>query len=392
MTHKVGIGVIGMGWMGQLHSRSYLQIRRRFPESGIDPQLVICADDVEARAKQAQSTMGFGEAVTDWRRVVDHPEVQAINITTPNQMHLEIVAAAAAAGKHIYCEKPVGRYPEETAEIESIARKAGVLTFVGYNYRWPPMVLHARQLIRDGKLGELTNYRGRFLIMYGSNPLSQLTWRFDRKLAGYGTLADLTSHLTDLAHYLVGPIKRVVSNCRTFIKERPLPVPGRGTHFSLGKPGDPTGEVTNEDYTGALVEFRDGCQGTFEASRTIFGPKCENAFDVYGTTGALSWNYEQLNELQIYLPGEDGIHEGYTRLLTSDRYPYQANFVPGDANGIGYDDLKVIEAFEFMKSIAAGEPGQPGFAEALAVAEVQAAMIRSWETGSWEEVKSLRKD
>ena len=109
-----------------------------------------------------------------------------------------------------------------------------------------------------------------------------------RKLAGYGTLADLTSHVTDLAHCLVGPIKRVVSDCRTFIKERPLPVPGRGTHFSLGKPGDATGEVTNEDYTGAPVEFQNGCQGTFEASRTIFGPKCENAFDVYGTAGAVS--------------------------------------------------------------------------------------------------------
>ena len=114
-----------------------------------------------------------------------------------------------------------------------------------------------------------------------------------------------------------------VSDCRTFIKERPLPAPGRGTHFSLGKPGDPTGEVTNEDYTGALGEFQNGCQGTFEASRTIFGPKCENAFDVYGTTGALSWNYEQLNELRLYWPDEDGMHEGYTRLLISDRYPYQ---------------------------------------------------------------------
>jgi predicted dehydrogenase len=390
VAHKIAIGVIGMGWMGHVHSRSYLQIPLRFPESDIEPRLVICGDDNERLAQQSRATLGFGEATTDWRQVVDHPEVQAVTIAAPNHLHLEIVRAAVEARKHVFCEKPVGRSPEETAEIESLVRKAGVLSGVGYNYRWAPMVLHARQLIRSGKLGELTNYRGRFFAMYGSHPSSQLSWRFDSNLAGYGVLSDLVSHSIDLAQYLAAPITRVVSNRHTFIEERPLPIPGRGTHFSLGKPDDPTGKVTNEDYMGALVEFGNGVRGTIEASRTIFGPKCENAFEVNGTEGALGWNYERLNELQLYLPGEDGLHDGYTRLLAGDKYPYHGNFNPGDGNCIGYEELKVIEAFEFLQSLTKGDQGQPGFSEALAVAEVQAAMFRSWETGRWEDVQSLR--
>ena len=392
MRHKIGIGVIGMGWMGQVHGRAYRQIPLRFPDAGIEPRLVICADDVEARAEQAAKTLGFEESTTDWRRLVEHPEVRVVTIATPNHLHLDIAGAAAGAGKHIFCEKPVGRSPEETSQIEAAARRAGVLSFVGFNYRWAPLVVHTRQLIAEGKLGEINHYRGRFLSMYGSNPRSRLTWRFNRELGGYGAVTDLMSHVVDMAHSLIGPVKRVVANHDTFIKQRPLPTPGVGTHFSLGGADDPAGEVTNEDYTAALVEFANGAQGTFEVSRTIFGPKCEMAFELNGTKGAVGWNFECLNELDLYLPGEDGLHDGYTKLLAGDKYPYHGNFNPGDGSGIGYEDLKVIEAYEFLRSVAAGEQGKPGFGEALAVAEVNAAMVRSWESGGWEDVTSLRKD
>ncbi|RME59049.1 MAG: gfo/Idh/MocA family oxidoreductase, partial [Caldilineae bacterium] len=349
-------------------------------DSGVQARLVICSDNVEARARQAQAQLGFEQWTTDWREVIGHPDVQIVNIAAPNFLHKEMVAAATAAGKHVFCEKPVGRGPEETAEIARLAREAGVMSFVGFNYRWAPMVQHCLNLIQEGALGTLTHYRGRFFSMYGSNPYGMLTWRFKQDQAGLGVLGDIMSHVVDMAHMLVGPIKRVVSNRHTFIQERPLPIPGQGTHFSVGKPGDPTGPVENEDYVSALVEFENGVQGTFETCRAIFGPKCEMAFEVNGTAGAAKWNFERMNELELYLPGQDGIHDGYTNLLGGPKYPFHGRFNPGDGIGIGYEDLKVIEAHQFLMSVAEGKQRAPSFEDALRLAEVQAAMVRSWES------------
>jgi predicted dehydrogenase len=392
MKHTLGIGVIGMGWMGMVHSRGYRQANDRFHESGVRARLVICADDVESRAREAQERLGFEEWTTDWRQVIDHPQVEIVNIAAPNYLHLEMVRAATAAGKHVFCEKPVGRTPEETAEIERLAREAGVLSFVGFNYRWAPMVQYARQLIEEGRLGTLTHYRGRFFSMYGSNPQGLLTWRFKADQAGLGVLGDIMSHVTDMAHMLVGPIRRITSTRRTFIRERPLPRPegtrGQGTHFSLGKSGDPTGPVENEDYVGALVEFENGVQGSFETCRAIFGPKCEMSFEVNGTEGALKWNFERMNELDLYLPGADRVHDGYTTLLGGPAYPFHGRFNPGDGIGIGYEDLKVIEAAQFLLSVAEGVQRAPSFADALRLARVQEAMIRSWGSGAWEEIST----
>jgi predicted dehydrogenase len=391
MAREIGIGVIGMGWMGMAHSRAYRQIADRFYDSDIVPRLVICADDAPARAQRAQVSLGFHHSTTRWQDVIEHPDVQVVNIAAPNYLHLEMVRAAAAAGKHIFCEKPVGRTPDETAEIEWLARQAGVMSFVGFNYRWAPMVQYARELIAQGKLGRLTHYRGRFFSMYGSNPLGLLTWRFQSERGGLGVLGDIMSHVVDMARMLVDPIRRVVSSRHTFISERPLPVPGQGTHFSLGQPGDPTGPVTNEDYASALVEFENGVRGTFETCRAIYGPKCEMAFEVNGDRGAANWNFERMNELELYLPGEDGLHDGYTRLLGGPRYPFHGRFNPGDGIGMGYEDLKTIEAHQFLLSIVDGVQRAPSFADALALAAVQTAMLRSWESGKWEAVPDLRR-
>lgn len=390
MTKRIGIGVIGMGWMGQAHSRSYNAVRARYPDAPIQADLVICADDVAARAASCQHSLGFAEATTDWRAVINHPDVQVVNIASPNYLHLEMAVAAAAAGKHVFCEKPVGRSPQETAAIEYAARKAGVMSFVGFNYRWAPMVQYAKRLIEEGRLGTLTHYRGRFFAMYGSNPMGLLTWRFQRDYAGLGVLGDIMSHVTDMAHMLVGPIAQVVSHRHTFIKERPRPIPGEGTHFSVGRPGDPTGPVENEDYVSALVQFSNGVQGTFETCRAIFGPKCEMSFEVNGTKGALKWNFERMNELELYLPGEDGLHDGYTTLLGGPKYGDHGRFNPGDGIGIGYEDLKVIEAYNFLRSIAEGKQRAPSFADALALANVQAALERSWSSHTWETIPNLR--
>jgi predicted dehydrogenase len=197
---RIGIGVIGMGWMGQAHSRAYNQMADRYYDSGIRPRLVICADDVASRAERAKEALRFEECTTDWHAVINHPDVQVVNVASPNYLHLEMVREAAAAGKHIFCEKPVGRTPVETVEVEYLARKAGVMSFVGFNYRWAPMVQYAKRLMDEGKLGNLTHYRGRFFSMYGSNPMGLLTWRFKTELAGTGVLGDLGSHVIDMAH------------------------------------------------------------------------------------------------------------------------------------------------------------------------------------------------
>ena len=387
MARNIGVGVIGMGWMGCVHSHSYLQQAVRFPDLEISPRLVACADEVEARGREAARRFGFARWHTGWREVIADPEVEIVNIAAPNRMHLELVEAAAAAGKHIFCEKPVGRGPDESAAIHRAAAAAGVITWVGFNYRWAPCVRHLLSLIGEGVLGELTHYRGRFLVGYASNPHGVLSWRFDQDDAGFGALGDLFSHAADMAHLIVGPIARVVGNRQTFIAERPLPTPGEGTHFSI-KEGGATGPVTNEDYVGALVEFAGGAQGSFEVCRVIQGGLCEMAFEVHGTRGAARWNFERMNELQLYLTGESPNSNAYTTLVSDPTMPFHANFNPGPAVGLGYDDLKVIEAHEFLRSIATGKQGEPGFAEALAVAQVQRAVKRSWESRTWEEVVS----
>jgi predicted dehydrogenase len=388
MSQVTGIGVIGMGWMGHVHARAYRQVPDRFPETGLRPRLVVCADDVRARAEDGRSRAGFERSTTDWREVLADPDVQVISVTTPNHLHLEIVQAAAKAGKHVFCEKPVGSSPRETALIAQAALEAGILSWVGFNYRWAPLVQFSKKLIADGTLGRVTHYRGRFLVDYGSDPNGVLSWRFQRELAGSGTLGDLMSHVVDSALMLAGPIRRVVGNRRTLIAERPLTAAGQGTHFSTGSLG-PKGPVTNEDYVGALVEFTEGAVGTFEVCRVAKGHGCEMAWEVDGTLGSLKWNYEWMNELTIHLPDGHLAHDGHATIQAGPQHPYFSAFYPGPANSMSYEDLKVIEAFEFLKSVAAGQQGQPGFLDVRRVAEVLAAIERSWSSHRWDDVELI---
>jgi len=388
---EIGVGVIGFGWMGQAHSRAYRDIPVYYGDSGIRPKLAAVADNVPARLDLARDNFGFGWGTLDWHELIDRDDVDVVDITAPNALHQEIAEAAAAAGKHIFCEKPVGISPEATAAIERAGRHAGIISGCGYNYRWAPLVQYTHQLIVDGRLGELTHYRGRFFSMYGRDRLGLLSWRFIQDEAGYGVLSDIMSHAIDMAQYMCGPIRRVVATKETFVKERPLPVPGSGTHYDRGKPGDPTGAVTNEDYVGALVEFENGVRGTLEADRSIFGPQSSMAFELNGSKGAASWDHETLNQLQLYLPEEQPT-DGFIEVLGGGSFPNQGAIVPGGGNSIGYEDMKLIEALEFLRSVEAGRQHQPGFVDALANQSVAAAMARSFASERWEDVTSLRLD
>ncbi len=388
---RIGIGVIGFGWLGRAHSRSLLRIPTLFPERDFEPELVVCSDAVPARVEEAVGSFGFARGAGDWHRVIDDPAVDVVFIAAPNMLHLELIEAAAGAGKHVFCEKPVGGTPAQTVRAERAVRRAGVISGAGYNYRWAPLVRYAAQLIADGELGQITNYRGRFFSMYGCDPLGLLSWRFKLDEGGHGVTSDLLSHAVDLAHMLIGPISRVVGTTATFIPRRPVAVAGGGTHYGRGAPGDPTEAVTNEDYAGMLCEFANGARGSFEASRTIVGPESQMAFDVHGTKGAAAWNLERLNELALYRLTDD-LGSGYTTVYGGERFPYHGNFVPGSANGIGFEDLVVIEDYEFCRSVAEDRPHDPGFEAALALVSVQAALLESARTGSWEPVVSLRED
>jgi len=390
MRKRIGVGVIGLGWMGQAHSRSLRRIPMNFPERTFDPDLVICSDLLPLRGDEAVAAFGFRATTTDWRAVVDAADVDLVVVTAPNALHVEIVEAAAAAGKDVLCEKPVGGTPVETARAEAVARKAGVITGVGYNYRFAPLVQHARQMIEAGALGDITAYRGRFFSMYGNDPLAVLSWRFQFDEGGYGVTTDLLSHSVDLAHFLIGSVDSVVAQKATFIADRPLPA-ATASHYDRGAADDETGPVTNEDYVGVLCTFAGGARGSFEACRAFVGPESQMAFEVYGTHGALAWNLETMNELRVYLR-EDSPTTGYRTVYGGDRFPYHGQFVPGNANGIGFEDLIVIEDYELCSSVVERRPHHPGFEDALAYVSVQRAVLRSCETGGRETVTSLKDD
>lgn len=387
---RIGVGLVGFGWLGHAHSRSILRIPTLFRERGFDAVPVVVADPVAEMREEATASFGFRRATAEWQEVIADPEVDVVYVAAPNMLHVEVVEAAAAAGKAVFCEKPVGGTPAQAARAERAATAAGVASGVGYNFRWAPLVQHARELIEGGELGEVTNYRGRFFSMYGSDPMGPLSWRYLVEEGGYGATSDLLSHSVDLSRMLIGSISRVVGTTETFIRERPVPAgphAGRGA-YGRGGADDPMGEVTNEDYAGMLCVFENGARGAFETSRSMIGPESQMAFDVYGTEGALSWNFERMNELRVYRRG-DGLDTGYMTVFSGDRFPFHGSFVPGSANGIGYEDLVTIEDYEFLRRFAAGEEFSPSLRDALAWAEVQDALLRSNESGSWEDVKPL---
>lgn len=387
MSTRIGVAVLGLGWMGQAHSRSVLRIPSLFPERSFQPELVVCADTEASRRDRAVQDFGFQRAVEDWHEAVAAPDVDAVWVTAPNMLHVPMIEAACAAGKAVFSEKPIGGKPEQTVAAYRAAQAAGVHTGVGYNYLWAPLMLHARELIAAGELGEITHYRGRFLSMYGSDELGLLTWRFMLDQAGYGVTSDILSHSVSMAQFLVGDITEVVGMRHTTIPQRPLPT-GAASHYGRGNPDDPKGDVENEDFASMLCRFENGATGTFEVSRTTVGPESQNAFEVYGTKGALAWNLERLNELQYYRKTTDP-SSGYTTIFGGDRFPFHGAFVPGQANAIGFEDLVATEDYAFLEAMATGSRFSPGFREAVDVVSVQQALINSWDSRTWEPVRDL---
>ncbi len=292
---EYGIGVIGMGWMGEAHSSAYRNYAVKYAHTGIKPKLIICSEILEERAKVACEKFGFETYSTNWRDVVDNPKVDIVDVTAPNALHLEIVEYALSKGKHVNCEKPLGAFPSDTLKAYEISRNAKSQTFIGFNYRWVPVVQKAKELLSSGAMGKIYHYKGSFFSCYAADSRSCYSWRFEKK-NGLGAITDLLSHVIDMAHFLVGDIESTQGYLRTFIKERPEASQG-ASHYAKALDNAPMREVSNDDYVGASVKFKNGCVGFLDASRVFYGPTSRHCFEIFYEKGSILWNFEEMNTL-----------------------------------------------------------------------------------------------
>ncbi|MEV0481544.1 Gfo/Idh/MocA family oxidoreductase [Streptomyces sp. NPDC050508] len=380
MVTSLGVAVVGFGWMGRVHTQAYARVPHHFPQLTVRPQLVTVAEEVPGRAEQAAEQFGFASTTRDWREVVDDPRVQAVSITAPNFLHREIGVAMAEAGKHIWIEKPVGLSTADASAVSDAVTKAGVQGAVGFNYRNAPAVEAARDLIASGELGTVTHIRVRLFSDYAAHPDGALTWRYELERGGHGVLGDLASHGADLARYLLGDITSLAADTAIFLPQRARPTGATAGH-ALATGGE-LGPVENEDYVNCLLRFASGARGVLEACRVSVGEQNNYGFEVHGTKGAVFWDFRRMNELAVSR-GTTYQDQPVTTVYVGPGDGEFGAFQPGAANAMGYDDLKVIEAYRFLRSVAEGTPYGATLPDAVRSAAVLDAMVRSVETGTW---------
>ncbi|XUL92358.1 Gfo/Idh/MocA family protein [Streptomyces galilaeus] len=380
MVTSLGVAVVGFGWMGRVHTQAYARVPHHFPQLTVRPQLVSVAEEVPGRAEQAAEQFGFASTTRDWRKVVADPRVQAVSITAPNFLHREIGVAMAEAGKHIWIEKPVGLSTADASAVSDAVTKAGVQGAVGFNYRNAPAVEAARNLIASGELGTVTHIRVRLFSDYAAHPDGALTWRYELERGGHGVLGDLASHGADLARYLVGDITSLAADTAIFLPQRARPTGATAGH-ALATGGE-LGPVENEDYVNCLLRFASGARGVLEACRVSVGEQNNYGFEVHGTKGAVFWDFRRMNELAVSR-GTTYQDQPVTTVYVGPGDGEFGAFQPGAANAMGYDDLKVIEAYRFLRSVAEGEPYGATLPDAVRSAAVLDAMVRSVESGGW---------
>jgi predicted dehydrogenase len=380
VTRELRVGVVGFGWMGQVHARALSRLLQHYPDAPLRPRLAVVADNApDDRTQRAAAAFGFEHVVTDWRELVTHPEVDLVCVTGPNFIHRDVAVAAAGAGKHLWVEKPAGRDAAETAEIAAAVEAAGVQAATGFNYRNVPAVDRAREIVASGRIGSVEHTTVRFLADYSADPDAALSWRFRNEFSGSGVLGDLVSHAADLVQHVVAPIEELVVDRATFIAQRREAVPG-AMHYEVGA-GD-LGDVENEDYVSALLRLRDGSRGILESSRVAVGEQNTYGFEVHGTRGAVAWDFRRMNELRV-CAGQNHLNAFYATEYAGPGDGELAAFQPGTNNPIGFDDLKVVEARRLVESIATGKPVGATIQDALRAAQVVDAMITSSNERKW---------
>jgi predicted dehydrogenase len=380
MVRTVGVAVVGFGWMGRVHTQAYVRVPHHFPGLSVRPELVTVADEVPGRAEEAAEQYGFSSATRDWRTVAADPRVQAVSIAAPNFLHREIGVAMAEAGKHIWIEKPVGVSAEDARAVSDAVAKAGIQGTVGFNYRCAPAVAAARELIATGEIGTVTHVRVRLFSDYAAHPQGALTWRYERERGGSGVLGDLASHGVDLARFLLGEIAALTADTAIFLPQRARPTGATAGHARAA--GGEPGPVENEDYVNCLLRFASGARGVLEACRVSVGEQNNYGFEIHGTKGALFWDFRRMGELGVSR-GATYQDQPVSTVYVGPGHGEYGAFQPGAANSMGYDDLKVIEAHNFLRSIADNTPHGATLVDAVHSATALDAMSRSAEQGTW---------
>ncbi|RXZ84776.1 gfo/Idh/MocA family oxidoreductase [Paenibacillaceae bacterium] len=385
---NVKVGMIGYKFMGKAHSNAYRALPMFLPDAPRPEMKVICGRDA-AGVEQARAQFGWDEAETDWRKLIARDDIDLVDINTPSDAHKEIAIAAAEAGKHVFCEKPLALSLEDSRAMLAAAEKAGVKHMVGFNYRFTPAVLLARKLIEEGRIGEIHHFRAWFLQDWIMDPDFPLVWRLQKEIAGSGSHGDLGAHLIDLARYLVGEFSEVIGMSETFIKERPLPETMTGLS-AKGSKDAPRGQVTVDDATLFMTRFENGALGSFEATRFAAGHRSTNAFEINGSKGSIKFDFERLNELEVYFASDDADVQGFRRVLATDPvHAYMDAWWP-PGHTIGYEHTFTHEVHELMTAIREDRQPVPNFVDGVKCQEVLEAVDLSIEERRWVKLSELQ--
>jgi predicted dehydrogenase len=335
---EIGVGILGYAFMGKAHSNALKKLPyMMYPPVAI-PKLVAIAGRNKEAVTEAARRYGYQKAYTDWKEMIDDPDVQVFDNSGPNNVHVEPNVYAAKAGKHIISEKPLGRNAEECYEMWQAAKKAKIKHQVAFNYRFVPAVRLVRDLIDTGKLGRIYHFRATYLQEWITDPDFPMIWRLDAKQAGSGSLGDLGSHIIDLARFLVGEPKTLMAKTGTFIKERP------------GAKGKKE-KVTVDDAFEAVVEYQNGAMGTLEATRFAPGRKNFNTFEINAEHGSVRFNLENMNVLEVFMRDQDKNVQGFTQVLVSEsHHPFWKNWWP-QGHIIGWEHTFVHELHHFLDAI-----------------------------------------
>jgi predicted dehydrogenase len=391
MKPSLGVGMVGYSFMGAVHSHAWRTVQHVF-DVPVEPAMVaICGRD-ESATTHAATKLGWQSVETDWRALIARPDIQIVDICAPGSSHAEIAIAALAAGKHVFCEKPLATTVDEAehmAAAAATAQAAGVLSMVGFNYRRVPALAQARQMIADGRLGVIREVRAAYLQDWIADPDFPLVWRLKKEEAGAGALGDIGSHIIDAAQFLLdSSIVGVSGLLETFIKERPL---GRMTEGLRAQSTDGTQEmglVTVDDAALFTSRFANGAIGSFEASRFAVGRKNAMSIQVYGSKGSMEFNFESMNELLFHDHTIDPLEAGFRRILVTEAdHPYLEGWWP-PGHVIGYEHTFTNELKDFLDCLATGTPPTPSFADGLQVQRVlDAVETSSASKSTWVDVK-----
>lgn len=370
MRNTIRIGLIGTGFMGKAHALAYQAAGNVFDDIP-RPMLHAVADLDGARAEGFRNQFGFVKALTEWRELVEDPEIDVVSITTPTLFHKEMALAALAAGKHVHCEKPLAISGADAQEMMFAAEKAGVRTASGFNYLKNPLLKYAREMIASGELGEITDFNGIHAEGFMADPETPWSWRCD-PAGGQGAIADVGSHIIAVARFLLGPISEVFAQLDTPIKTRPV------------KAGEvERKEVGVDDIARMLVVFERGCSGTLQANWLATGRNMQLGFQISGSKGTLVFDQERMNELHYYKAGEDPRSNGFRLIESGPQHPPYGAFCVAGGHHLGFNDLKTIEMAEFIRAIDQGVSATPDFREAWEVQRLIDAAVMTHRNGSW---------